>query len=92
MKAAFEYSLREDVSLCGFLGDDCITMKHTPEIQVLLTAEQCLALELSLSFSKWEVWDRRMQHTSARRANVLRWKGIQSSPCDTQLLPMLSGA
>ena len=41
VKAAFEYSLREDVSLCGFLGDDCITMKHTPEIQV----QYCQQLE-----------------------------------------------
>ncbi len=34
VQAAFEYSIKEDISLCGFLGDDCVTMKHTPEIQV----------------------------------------------------------
>lgn len=40
MKAAFEYSVREDVTLCGFLGDDCVTLKHTPEIQVTSAVEQ----------------------------------------------------
>ena len=34
VKAAFEYSSREDVTLCAFLGDDCVTLKHTQEIQV----------------------------------------------------------
>ncbi len=34
VRAAFEYSLRENVSLSGFLGDECVTMRHTPEIQV----------------------------------------------------------
>ena len=34
VQAAFEYSLRENVTLCGFLGDECVTLKHTPEIQV----------------------------------------------------------
>ncbi|KAL3144565.1 hypothetical protein ABBQ32_004294 [Trebouxia sp. C0010 RCD-2024] len=35
VKAAFEYSARENVTLSAFLGDDCVTMKHTPEIQEL---------------------------------------------------------
>ena len=34
VRAAFEYSIRENVSLSGFLGDECVTMRHTPEIQV----------------------------------------------------------
>lgn len=33
VQAAFEYSIRENVTLCGFLGDECVTMRHTPEIQ-----------------------------------------------------------
>ena len=34
VRAAFEYSIRENVSLSGFLGDECVTLRHTPEIQV----------------------------------------------------------
>ncbi|DBA90100.1 TPA: hypothetical protein ACH3X1_003418 [Trebouxia sp. C0004] len=34
VRAAFEYSIRENVSLSGFLGDECVTMRYTPEIQV----------------------------------------------------------
>jgi len=34
VRAAFEYSIWENVSLSGFLGDECVTMRHTPEIQV----------------------------------------------------------
>ena len=45
VKAAFEYSVREDVTLCAFLGDDCITLKHTPEIQVTSAIEQACCLE-----------------------------------------------
>ncbi|KAL0018066.1 hypothetical protein WJX77_011460 [Trebouxia sp. C0004] len=35
VRAAFEYSIRENVSLSGFLGDECVTMRYTPEIQAL---------------------------------------------------------
>lgn len=34
VRAGFEYATREEVPLCGFLGDDCVTLHHTPEIQV----------------------------------------------------------
>lgn len=34
IRAGFEYATREQVPLCGFLGDDCVTLQHTPEIQV----------------------------------------------------------
>ena len=42
VRAAFEYSVREHVTLCAFLGDHCITLKHTPEIQVMSATEQAM--------------------------------------------------
>ena len=54
VQAAFEYSLRENVTLCGFLGDECVTLKHTPEIQVsswykILSCHALLQLSAVLS-------------------------------------------
>lgn len=62
VRAAFEYSLREDVSLSGFLGDDCVTLKHTPELQVQPAVERCFVLraKLAQSYCPLEAWDRHM--------------------------------
>ena len=37
VRAAFEYSLQQDVPLCGFLGDDCVTARMHPELERLNT-------------------------------------------------------
>ena len=37
VRAAFEYAAAEDVPICGFLGEECVTIKQTPEIQELHT-------------------------------------------------------
>ena len=34
VRMGFDYSMQHDVPLAGFLGDECITLKMTPELEV----------------------------------------------------------
>lgn len=35
VRAAFEFSARHDVPVCGFLGEECVTHKMHPELEEL---------------------------------------------------------
>lgn len=34
VRAAFEFAAERNVPLAGFLGDECVTLKMTPELEV----------------------------------------------------------
>lgn len=41
VRAAFEFAAERDVPLAGFLGDECVTLRMTPELEVCQLSRFC---------------------------------------------------
>ena len=41
VRAAFEYAAERNVPLAGFLGDECVTLRMTPELEVRQLSRVC---------------------------------------------------
>ena len=50
VEAAFRYSLEQDVPLAAFLGDDCVTLRQTPELQVRCSRLRHGCLDMRMAF------------------------------------------
>lgn len=47
VEAAFRWSLEHDMPLAAFLGDACVTLKQTPELQATISSSRILLPHMS---------------------------------------------
>ena len=56
VRAAFEYAAERNVPLAGFLGDECVTLRMTPELEVRQLSRICFLQAVNLYAPEfWEL-------------------------------------